>query len=343
MIALAPDYDQGSRERVRALGAEPISYSLSRTGIRPLRDVLDIIKLVRQLRRLRPDVFFSYFIKPVVYGGIAARVAGVPQRYAMIEGAGYVFSDFSEGKNWRRSLLKRIVILLYRVGLSGAHRVLFLNKEDVQLFSQERMLHPDKARMIGPIGVDLRYFEYTLPCSDRPVFLMCARLLIEKGVKEFVAAAREVRKIYSHARFVLLGSPDESPASVELSELHDWVKNEVVHWQAHVDDVRPWIARASVCVQPSWYREGVPRGIQEAMAMGRAVITTDMPGCRDAVLDGETGLVVAPRDVGALVNAIVYFITHPEAVISMGVQARRYAERHFDAEKASERMLRALE
>lgn len=342
VLALAPDIDDLARDRLVAMGVEPVDYSLSRTGIRPVRDLLDMFRLTRLLRRLQPDLCFGYFIKPVIYGGIAAWLAGVPRRYAMIEGAGYVFSAAPDGLSWRRRLLRRAVILLYRAGLAGAHRVLFLNRDDLTLFVESGMTCEKKVRLTGPIGVDLAHFAWVDPVAHPPTFLLCARLLAEKGVREFVAAARIVRDACPQAHFILVGSPDDNPGSVTEVELEGWAREGVVQWQAHVDDVRPWIARASVCVQPTWYREGVPRGIQEAMAMGRPVITTDMPGCRDAVADGETGFVIAPRNVAALAGAMRRFIDEPELIVSMGRTARDYAEHFFDAEKASQRILDAM-
>lgn len=342
VVALAPDYDDAGRARVASLGAEPLDYSLGRAGLHPLRDVLDIARLVGLLLRLRPACSFAYFVKPVIYGGIAARLAGIPRRYAMVEGAGYVFSDPPQGPALRRRFLRWAVVALYRLGLAGVRKVLFLNRDDEEMFRMLRLVSPDQTECVGAIGVDLDHFAPASSVVEPLVFILAARLLVEKGVREYVEAARLVRRLRPEVRFILLGSPDQNPGSVSHAELLEWSSEGVVEWQAHVDDVRPWLARASVYVLPTWYREGVPRGIQEAMAMGRPVITTDMPGCRDAVVDGETGLLVPPRDSRALADCMLRFVDAPGLVCRMGQAARKFAEQAFDVHAANDRILRAM-
>nr|WP_225433206.1 glycosyltransferase family 4 protein [Thauera sedimentorum] len=205
-----------------------------------------------------------------------------------------------------------------------------------------RLVSPDQTECVGAIGVDLDHFAPASSVVEPLVFILAARLLVEKGVREYVEAARLVRRLRPEVRFILLGSPDQNPGSVSHSELLEWSSEGVVEWQAHVDDVRPWLARASVYVLPTWYREGVPRGIQEAMAMGRPVITTDMPGCRDAVVDGETGLLVPPRDSRALADCMLRFVDAPGLVCRMGQAARKFAEQAFDVHAANDRILRAM-
>lgn len=342
VFALAPDYDDASRDAVTALGAEPVDYSLERAGIRPLRDARDIFRLVRLLRRLQPDYAFTYFIKPVIYGTFAARLAGVPDRSAMVEGAGYVYSEESPGFSLRRRVLRAAVSGLYRAGLAAAHRVFFLNRDDIELFVRSRMVAAERAIMLGGIGVDLGWFAAAAPVTDPPTFLLAARLLAEKGVREYVEAARRVRAMHPCARFILLGSIDVNPGSVSEAELRAWNAEGVVEWRGHVSDVRPAIAEASIFVLPSYYREGVPRSIQEAMAMGRPIITTDMPGCRDTVEPGENGWLVPPRDVDALVDAMIGFIEQPKRIASMGAASRHRAEAQFDVCRANARILTAM-
>lgn len=342
VFALAPDYDAASRAAVAALGAEPVDYSLERASIRPLRDLLDMFGLARILRRLRPDFTFTYFIKPVIYGTVAARLAGVPNCFAMVEGAGYVYSDGGEALSLRRRLLRTAVTALYRVGLSGAHGVFFLNRDDVDLFVGRRMVAPDRVRMLGGIGVDLAWFAVAAPVLDPPTFILAARLLAEKGVREYVEAARRVRAAHPSARFLLLGGTDLNPGSVSESELRLWHTEGVVEWHGHVEDVRPMLAQASVFVLPSYYREGVPRSIQEAMAMGRPIITTDTAGCRDTVEPGANGWLVPVRDPAALAAAMSTFIESPEMIPRMGAESRRRAEARYDVRHVNARIIAAM-
>lgn len=336
MFALAPDHDDTSRAQLRTLGAEPVDYPLARAGLNPLRDGASLLALTRILRRLRVDASFAYFIKPVIYGNLAARAAGITRRFAMIEGAGYVFAD--DARSLRRVLLRRAVSLLYRAGLSGIERALFLNRDDLDLFVASGMVDARAALLTGAIGVDLDHFA-PAPLPSQPVFLLAARLLADKGVREYVAAARQLR---GQAHFILLGGTDANPASVSRAELESWAAEGVVEWCDHVADVRPLLARASVFVLPSYYREGVPRSIQEAMAMGRAIITTDMPGCRDTVVDGDNGILIAPRSVAALAAAMRRFTDDPALVARMGQASRRLAEQRFDVRDANARVLAAM-
>lgn len=342
VLALAPDFDEASRRAMVELGAEPVAFRMDRASIRPLHDARDLLALARLLRALRLDATLAYFIKPVIYGTLAARLAGIKHRFAMVEGAGYVFSEPGVAESRSARWLRTTVTHMYRAALRGAERVFFLNADDVALFLEQQMAAPEQAVLLGGIGVELDYFTPAPPVVTPPTFLLAARLLVHKGVYQFVEAARRIRAKHPGVRFVLLGSPDLNPASVSERQLHDWQAEGVVEWQAHVSDVRPWLAQASVFVLPSWYREGVPRGIQEAMAMGRPVVTTDMPGCRDTVEPGVNGFLVPPRDTDALVSALTRFISQPELVVEMGHASRRRAEALFDVRRANRLLLRSM-
>lgn len=342
VFALAPDFDDESRRAVAALGARPVDYRLERAAIRPVRDAIDLLRLAWRLRGLRLDHSLAYFIKPVIYGTLAARLAGVGRRHAMVEGAGYVFSDPGGPVSQRRKLLRRAVTALYRVGLRWADAVFFLNRDDIELFVEHRMVRRDQVVLLGGIGVELKHFAPAPSVTGPVTFLLAARLLAHKGVREYVEAARQLRAARTDARFLLLGSPDLNPGSIDTATLKAWHAEGVVEWHPHVGDVRPWMARASVFVLPSWYREGVPRSIQEAMAMGRAVVTTDMPGCRDTVEEGISGWLVPPRDVDALAAAMRRFVERPALVEEMGRAARARAERCFDVRRANGVISRAM-
>ncbi|MCG6966802.1 MAG: glycosyltransferase family 4 protein [Chromatiaceae bacterium] len=342
VLALAPDYDDASRQGVAALGAEPVEFRLERASIRPLRDTLDLIALTRLLRSLDLDATLTYFIKPVVYGTLAARLAGIGHRFAMVEGAGYVFSEAKGGASPSQRLLRQAVTLMYRAALRGADAVFFLNADDVELFRGRRMVASGQVVQLGGIGVELDRFAMAPPVLAPVTFILAARLLAHKGVYDFVEAARRMRSQHPEVRFLLLGSPDVNPASVSERQLRDWMAEGVVEWQAHVPDVRPWLARASVYVLPSWYREGVPRGIQEAMAMGRPIVTTDMPGCRDTVEHGVNGLLVPPHDPDALVAALSRFIATPQLIADMGRASRARAEALFDVRRVNALVLRSM-
>jgi glycosyltransferase involved in cell wall biosynthesis len=340
VYALAPDYSDESRQMLMTLGAHPVDFQLTRTGMNPWRDVCDMFRLAALLRQLRPDVTLGYFIKPVIYGTLAAWMAQVPRRVAMIEGLGYVFILSDTVFTWKRKLLRCAVSWLYRIALGRAHRVIFLNRDDIAEFVGGGLVNAAKVVHLGGIGVDLADWPLT-PAIAKPVtFLLVARLLREKGIAEYADAAKLVKTLHPEIRFVLLGGLDPNPGGFSQTEVQAWVKDGLLEWPGHVV-VKPWLAEASVFVLPS-YREGVPRSTQEAMAMGRAVITTDVPGCRETVINGVNGFVVPVRDAAALAGAMLQFIKNPDLIESMGCESRRMAEERFDVHKINARMLEIL-
>jgi glycosyltransferase involved in cell wall biosynthesis len=341
IYALAPDYDNETCEKVRKLGANPVQYRLSRTGLNPFRDAVDFLGLIATLRRIKPNVTFSYTIKPVIYGTLAAWVVGVPRRFAMIEGLGYAFTAPGEQEELKRRVVRTIAQFLYKLALRRATKVFFLNPDDLNEFVQKGLVHSEKAFLLGPIGVDLRAFTPAPPVSEPITFLLAARLLREKGVLEFVEAARRIKSKYSNTRFIVLGGLDTNPGAIPRKEVEGWVKEGLIEWPGHVADVRPYLAQASVFVLPS-YREGVPRGVQEAMAMARPIIATDAPGCRETVIPGVNGFLVPVRNVDALVSAMERFINEPELIERMGKESRRIAEERFDVHKINRVLLEAM-
>jgi len=340
--ALAPDYDEATRAAVRALGAEPVDFSLSRTGMNPVRDATDMLRLTLLLRRLKPDITLGYATKPVIYGTLAAWLARVPRRFAMIEGLGYVFTPPEGAEPLKRRVLRRTVSMLYTAALRRANLVFFLNKDDIDEFLKNRLVSPTKAFLLGGIGVDLD--EWTpAPSVKKPMtFTLAARLLREKGIVEYAGAARVIKQRYPGTCFILLGSLDSNPGSLSMGDVQQWVSEGIIEWPGHVRDMSLWLAETSVFVLPS-YREGVPRSTQEAMAMGRPIITTDAPGCRETVNDGENGFLVPVCDVKALADAMEKFILQPELIEKMGKASRRMAEERFDVHKINQVILREID
>lgn len=341
VLAIAPDYDEETRGSVNALGAVPIDCSFSRTGMNPFSDGLDTLRLTMLLRRLQPDLTFVYFIKPVIFGTLSAWLAGVPQRVAMIEGLGYVFTSSTSREPLRRKVLRSLVSRLYRFALARADKIFFLNSEDIDQFVGADLVQESKVIKLGGIGVDLAEWPFMEPVVQPVTFLLAARLLREKGIVEYVEAARLVKARHPEIRFVLLGGVDPNPGALGQLEVEAWVAEGLVEWPGHVA-VKPWLAQTSVYVLPSYYREGVPRSTQEAMAMGRAVITTDAPGCRETVQKGVNGFLVPVRDVSALANAMLQFVETPGLIETMGLESRRMAEERFDAHKINARLLSIL-
>ncbi len=338
VFAFAPNFDEKTRIAVRGLGAIPVDCPISRTGMNPLLDAINTWKMARLLRRVKPDITLGYFIKPVIYGSIAARLAGVPRRYAMVEGLGFVFTPAINALPFKRRFLKQLVLHLYRLGLSCAHRVIFLNPDDRAELSAAGVVPVGKTFLLGGIGVELDKWPLSPPVVSPVTFLLVARLLREKGVEEYAAAAHLVKQRYPDARFILLGGIDENPGSITTNDVKAWVDEGILEWHGHVA-VQPWMKQTSVFVLPSYYREGVPASTQEAMAMGRAVITTDAPGCRETVVEGVNGFLVPARNTLALAEKMFTFIEQPALIESMGRESRRLAEERFDVHKVNQRLI----
>ena len=338
VAALAPDYTDESRAAIVNCGAEPIDYPLERKGTNLRDDLSSVVALVRILSNHRPGIVLSHFMKPVIYGTLAASMARVPHRYAMIEGLGFAFTDTGERSLAKRALRKAMQTLL-RVALRGAKRVIFLNDDDRRELVSAGVAPAERSVVLGGIGLPLTEFAFAPPRTEgAPVFLMIGRLIKEKGIAEFVAAARLVRASCPDARFILLGGVDPKPGSPDEDEVRGWVEEGLIEWPGIVVDVRPYIRQSTVYVLPS-YREGVPRSTQEAMAIGRAVITTDVPGCRATVDHGVNGLLVAPRDAAALAEAMLQLAADPLRGARMGRESRRIAEERFDGVVVNERLL----
>lgn len=336
VLAFAPDHDAISRSELTAMGVFPIDYSLSRTGLNPLRDAATIFGLWRLMRHHKPDVSFASILKPVIYGSFSARLAGVKHRYAMIEGLGYAFTH-SPRSGWRRRLARFSISVLMLFALRRVKLLIFLNSDDCNEFAARGLANIEQSVVLGGIGVDLNEWAFAPAIYEPVTFILVARLLRDKGIEDYVAAARIVRQAHPAAQFVLLGGLDENPAGITRPEVESWVAEGLLEWPGHVT-VRPWLAKASVFVLPS-YREGVPRSTQEAMALGLAVITTDVPGCRDTVVEGLNGFLVPPHNPAALAQAMRHFIEHPEAIRAMGEQSRKIAEARFDVHEQNRKLL----
>ena len=341
VFALAPDIDDEIWRKLEEIGAKPVHITLSRVGLNPVKDLWDTVSLIAQIKRLRPDVTLSYLIKPVIYGTVAAFLAGVPRRIALIEGLGYVYTASDEQLTWRKSALRFFVSLLYKIALTLADRVLLLNHDDLREFVGAKLVDPEKVIHIDGIGIDLNYWQEKPPCLEPVTFVMVARLLREKGVLEFVEAARIINGQFPPVNFVLLGNIDLNPSSLTQAEVQAWVDEGLLEWPGHVD-VKPWLISSSVFVLPS-YREGLPRSTQEAMAIGRAVITTDVPGCRDTVVEGLNGYLVDAKNSSQLATAMMKFIENPSKIVEMGRESRKMAESRFDEKTINKKFIEILQ
>tara|TARA_R110000850_G_scaffold276059_2_gene416820 strand:+ start:5581 stop:6702 length:1122 start_codon:yes stop_codon:yes gene_type:complete len=314
------------------------SVPLQRTGLNPITDLRLLAALVSLMWRIRPQYVLSYTIKPVIYGSLAAWLTGVKHRFALVTGLGYAFTDAASGK---RALLRRLIQSLYRFALKCTHRVFFQNPDDEALFRDLKLLSETvPSSVVNGSGVDIAEYVAFAP-PDKPCFLLIARLLGDKGVREYAQAAQSVKAVHPEAVFRLVGWIDDNPDAIAQRELDHWVHSGLLEFMGKVDDVRPMISECTVYVLPS-YREGTPRTVLEAMAMGRAVITTDAPGCRETVVDGDNGFLVPVKNVDALASAMIKAIESPDLVKRMGQRSRLVAETKYDVHKVNAAMLEGM-
>ncbi len=337
VLLLSPPGEFGARFAALGLRWQPLA--MDRRSLNPLRELGVLWRLVRLLRRERPALVHGFTIKCAVYGALAARLAGVPARINAVAGMGYVFSS----RDLTARLLRVPVRLSLRAALGGRRtRLILQNPDDVALFEHARLVDAAHVRLISGSGVDCQRFRphRTSPRPDGPPrVLLAARLLWDKGIAEYVEAARILRARGVAATFLLAGTPDAgNPAAVPVETVRGWVRDGLIEWPGHVDDMAGLFASVDVDVLPS-YREGLPKSLIEAAACGLPLVTCDVPGCREVVTDGVEGLLVPPRDAGALATAIAQLLEDPDLRERMGQAARAKALAEFDERIVIERTL----
>ena len=339
VYCLASDYDKKSREKISSFGAIPLDYSLNAKGLNPFKDLIATYDLIRLFRQYKPDVVFSFFVKPVIFATIAAKIARVPRIVGMIEGLGGAFTTHKNGQTKKAKIIKTIQIFLYKISLPLLNELIFLNNDDKKELVDTCSMNVKSVNILGGIGVDLDKFSYSKATSDHISFIFIGRLLTEKGIFEYLEAAKIVKDKYKDINFYILGGFEENnPFGLKKEELRPYLNDEIVIFPGYVNNIKEWIANSSVFVLPS-YREGVPRSTQEAMAIGRAVITTDTVGCRETVKDGVNGFLVPPYNSDVLAQKMMYFVENPEMIIQMGIESRKIAEEKFDINKQNKKLI----
>lgn len=319
-VVIAP-IDPAAEERMAKLEVERFAVRIERSGLNPFTDLRLLLEYRSILKRLRPIAYLGFTIKPNIYGCLAARSAGVPA-IANISGLGTVFI--------RPGPLLALVNRLYRVALRRAAVVFFQNPDDRRLFVERRLVRAGQARLLPGSGVDLDQFKPGPLPAGPPTFLFIGRLLGDKGVRELVAASRVVQSERGDVRVKLLGPLDEgNRTAIRREELDRWIAEGVVEYLGDTADVRPFVEQATTIVLPS-YREGLSRSLLEAAAMGRPLIASDVPGCREVVEDGVNGFLCRAHDAGSLAEAMRKLAgLSPEGRSAMGQQSRRMVEQRF--------------
>ncbi len=315
------------------------NYSLSRTGLNPFADYLSYKSIVKAISELNPDIVIAYTAKPVIYTGLALRNFPKLKFFPMITGLGY---GFTKENGIKRKLIQQFMIFLYREGLKRSEGVMFQNIDDQKVFFELEIINKQiSTNIINGSGVDLNLFPFSKP-SKKPIFLMLARLLVDKGVREYVEAAKIVKAQFPKAIFQLAGRLDSNPSSINLNELKLWIKEGYIDYLGEISSVQEKIANSRFYVLPS-YREGTPRSVLEALATGRPIITTDVPGCRQTVIHGKNGLLVPPKNSKSLANAMVQLLEATEDKIqNMGLESFNLSKDKYDVVKVNKSIVNII-
>ena len=343
-VVAASTFDAAQRAEIRALGAEPVDIPIDSAGVNPVADLRLLMALRRLYAAFKPRAVHHFSSKPAIYGAIAARLAGVPSIVSSITGLGIAFDP-------RRPMLNRTVTLLYRLSLRGRVVAIFENGGHHQRFLADRLIEPRQGVVLpGSVGVDVEAIRNSVDGikAEPGLFVMVGRMLWSKGVGDFVEAARRLKRDRPEAHCVVVGGTREDYASANPDFVpKEWLQARaaegVITWVGlqGPGNVERWMARATAVVLPSFYAEGMPRTLMEAAAVGRPIVTTDNPGCREAVVDTVTGLVCPQRSPQALAAALQLLLDHPERATAMGEAGLRLARERFD-QRAIFRTLFAL-
>lgn len=325
VVLVAPEPKESIETYIDDKKINYYQWNLDRTGINPFNDLNSIKELKSIIDKEKPNIVYSFGgAKAAIYSTIAAAAKNIVGNYCMINGLGSIF----RGKGLKNKLIKFIMCLLFKYSLKKSNGVLFQNEDDLNEFYKRGLVTKNKSKIVNGSGVNLKKFRYS-PIEKNNVFLFVGRLLKDKGIYEFVEAAKTLRRKYPSTEFWVVGGFDTNPTAVRPEEVDSWVNNKVIKYFGRQNDVYPFYKKCSVFILPS-YHEGTPRTSLEAMAVGRPVITTDAPGCKETVIEGRTGFKIPVRDVQALVNRIEYFINNPNEIKKMGENALSYVSEKYD-------------
>lgn len=314
------------KEKFAEFGIKYRQIDAERNGTNPIHDLKTLLSILSLIKQEKPDIMFTYQAKTVIYGGIAAKLKGIKEVYPLIAGLGSVIIG-------EDSLVKKLLLIEYKVAFRFAKKVMFQNPDDLAFFTDNKIVDAKKCNIINGSGVDTDKFV-PLPMPGQTAFLCISRLIRDKGVGEYIEAAREIHKKYPEIRCMLVGPYDTNPSAITEDELQGYIDDGSVEYFGEQTDIRPYMEMCSVYVLPS-YREGTPKTVLEAMACERAVITTDVAGCRETVIDKVNGILVPVKDTGALVRTMEEFILCPSAAEQMGKEGRRIALEKYEVRKVN--------
>lgn len=324
-------------DKFSEIGVRYIQINVARNGLNPLGDLTTLRELKRLIQSERPDKIFAFQAKTIVYGAMAARQMGITEFYPMVGGLGSIF----RGHGLKNKVLRAIMLRLYKQAFTKSRKVFFQNNDDKKVMVDAGLLPESQIVMIHGSGVNLHNFA-VVDIPQSPAFLYIGRLIKDKGVCEYLESCRKIKQILGDkVRCMLVGPFDSNPSALKPQELQPLIDSGVIEYFGEQSDVRPFIAQASIYVLPS-YHEGTPKTVLENMAMGRPIITTDVPGCRETVVNGINGYLVQAKNVDALVDKMQYLAQHPDLVLKMGRKSREMAESTFDVKAVNRTILSTM-
>ncbi|WP_458526270.1 glycosyltransferase family 4 protein [Onishia taeanensis] len=324
------------RVKIHSMGVLHDEFFVKRTSSNVFHDVLTFLTLLKILHREKPDKTLCYTIKPVIWGGLASAIVR-SDFYALVTGSGYALNNNSPKGRFTAYIVK----FLYSKALFFSRKVFFQNPDDRELFVSMSLVDPVKTVVVNGSGVNVDYYDVASFPSGDMTFLCISRLLGDKGLREFYSASKQIKEKWPGCRFLLLGGIDTSPDAISEHEVMAWDSEGALQYLGTRDDVREVIKNSHVFILPS-YHEGTPRSVLEAMSMGRPVITTDTPGCRETVIDGSNGFLVSAKDADDLAAKIMRFIENPDLVYIMGAASRELAVKKYDVEKVNDVMMKEM-
>lgn len=334
VIAVGNDLDDKWSKEFDKYSIKYIYLPLAKNGLNPFKDIAYYKQLRNLFEQEKPDIVFSYFAKPIVYGNIAAKKAKVNNIYSMICGLGSVCI----GKGLKMSIIRAVLFHQYRKALKVTKKIFFQNNDDLQYMVGKKLIKSkENCVVVNGSGVDLNEYTYMeLPLT--PTFLFVGRLIKDKGILEFLSASEQLKKEYENIKIIVVGPVDTNPTAISSEHLKYYVKNKIIDYYGELEDVKPAIKESAVLVLPS-YREGTPRSVLEAMAMGRIILTTNAPGCKETVRNGYNGFLVEPKNITQLYEKMKDIVINYENYKFMGMNSRKYAEEKFSVEEVDKKII----
>ena len=324
-------------EQIKSIATEVISYQIKNNRVNILKDIKAILKIKNTINSFKPNIIISYTIKPVIYTGLLIRNSKDIKFIPLITGLGFVFY----GNSFIKFFLRNIVLILYRFSLRNVKHIIFQNNDNLKFFKKKNIAFLSKKHIINGSGVDSDFFNYSKPPNTSIKFIMVSRLLYEKGVIEYLKAASIVKVKYPKAKFILAGEFDNSYDTIKKKLLDTYTNANLVEYIGYTNDVKKLLLDSHIFVLPS-YHEGLPRAVLEAMSIGRPIITTDAPGCKETVVNGDNGFLIKIKDYDRLAEQMIWFINNTNHIENMGLRSRLMVEKKFSNKIINNHFLKVL-